>query len=64
MYNAKVNLHQMYSQIVIAAFGIVNGDAFRLVFGYDSFGNTCDSDNSDKKIENISLSGYNTKGRK
>ncbi|KAH3695270.1 choline transporter-like protein 1 isoform X1 [Dreissena polymorpha] len=50
--------------IVIAAFGIVNGDAFRLVFGYDSFGNTCDSDNSDKKIENISLSGYNTKGRK
>ncbi|XP_052775735.1 choline transporter-like protein 1 isoform X1 [Mya arenaria] len=49
--------------IFIAAFGIVNGDAFRLVFGYDSFGNTCDSDNSDKKIENVSLSGFNTKGR-
>lgn len=49
--------------IYIAAFGIMHGDAFRLVYGYDSFGNTCDSDNTDRKIENVSLSGMNMKGR-
>ncbi|KAK3591236.1 hypothetical protein CHS0354_010601 [Potamilus streckersoni] len=49
--------------IFIAAFGIKNGDAFRLVYGYDSFGNTCDQDNTDRAIGNISLSGQNMKGR-
>ncbi|XP_060578387.1 choline transporter-like protein 1 isoform X1 [Ruditapes philippinarum] len=50
--------------IFIAAFGIIHGDAFRLVYGYDSFGNTCDADNSDRKIENVTLSGRNMKGRR
>ncbi|KAK3090735.1 hypothetical protein FSP39_014173, partial [Pinctada imbricata] len=50
-------------QIYIAAFSIVNGDAWRLVYGYDSFGNTCDEDNSHKAIENVSFTGMNMKGK-
>ena len=53
----------LYPQIYIAAFSIVHGDAWRLVYGYDSFGNTCDEDNTNKAIPNISLSGMNMKGR-
>lgn len=49
--------------IFVAAFSILHGDAFRLVYGYDSFGNTCDADNTAKKIENVSLSGMDMKGR-
>ena len=52
-----------FLQIYIAAFSIVHGDAFRLVFGYDSYGNTCDSDNTGKEVKNVSLSGMNMKGR-
>lgn len=49
--------------IYIAAFSVSHGDAFRLVYGYDSFGNTCDEDNADKKMENVSLTGLNHKGK-
>jgi solute carrier family 44 protein 1 (choline transporter-like protein) len=50
-------------QIYIAAFSLNHGDAFRLVYGYDSYGNTCDEDNTDNKIENVTLSGLNLKGK-
>ena len=50
-------------QIFIAAFSISKGDAFRLIYGYDSFGNTCDENNAGNAIPNISLSGLNMKGR-
>lgn len=49
--------------IYIAVFSVSHGDAFRLVYGYDSYGNTCDEDNTDKKIENVTLSGLNLKGK-
>ncbi|XP_062574993.1 choline transporter-like protein 1 isoform X2 [Saccostrea cucullata] len=49
--------------IYIAAFSITHGDAWRLVYGYDSFGNTCDEDNTGKKIENVSFSGMNMEGK-
>ncbi|XP_052074047.1 choline transporter-like protein 1 isoform X2 [Mytilus californianus] len=49
--------------IYIAAFSVSHGDAFRLVYGYDSFGNTCDEDNADKMMENVSLTGLNHKGK-
>ena len=53
----------IFFQIYIAVFSIIHGDAFRLVYGYDSYGNTCDSDNSARKVKNVSLSGQNMKGR-
>ncbi|XP_061168216.1 choline transporter-like protein 1 isoform X1 [Saccostrea echinata] len=49
--------------IYIAAFSITHGDAWRLVYGYDSFGNTCDEDNTGKKIENVTFSGMNMEGK-
>ncbi|XP_041356726.1 choline transporter-like protein 1 [Gigantopelta aegis] len=49
--------------IFIAAFSISKGDAFRLIYGYDSFGNTCDENNEGNAIPNISLSGLNMKGK-
>ncbi|XP_035828132.1 choline transporter-like protein 1 [Aplysia californica] len=49
--------------IFIAAFSISKGDPFRLVYGTDSFGNTCDEDNSDRAIAGVKYSGYNLKGR-
>nr|XP_022317576.1 choline transporter-like protein 1 isoform X2 [Crassostrea virginica] len=49
--------------IFIAAFSITHGDAWRLVYGYDSFGNTCDEDNTGKKIENVTFSGMNMEGK-
>ncbi|XP_048758552.1 choline transporter-like protein 1 isoform X1 [Ostrea edulis] len=49
--------------IYIAAFSITHGDAWRLVYGHDSFGNTCDEDNRGRKIENVSFSGMNMEGR-
>ncbi|XP_076082252.1 choline transporter-like protein 1 isoform X2 [Mytilus galloprovincialis] len=49
--------------IYIAVFSVSHGDAFRLVYGYDSFGNTCDEDNADKAMENVSLTGLNHKGK-
>lgn len=50
-------------QIYIAVFSVQHGDAFRLVYGYDSFGNTCDEDNSDRAIPNMTLTGLNLKGQ-
>ncbi|XP_059178407.1 choline transporter-like protein 1 [Physella acuta] len=49
--------------IFIAAFSISKGDPFRLVYGTDSFGNTCDEDNSDRAIAGVKFSGRNLKGR-
>ncbi|XP_021343598.1 choline transporter-like protein 1 isoform X3 [Mizuhopecten yessoensis] len=49
--------------IYIAVFSVMHGDAFRLVYGYDSFGNTCDEDNTGRSIPNVSLSGMNMKSR-
>ncbi|CAH1775579.1 unnamed protein product, partial [Owenia fusiformis] len=48
--------------VYIAAFSILNGDGFRLLYGYDSYGNTCDRPN--QKIGNISLSGLDMTGKK
>ncbi|XP_064625712.1 choline transporter-like protein 1 [Lineus longissimus] len=41
--------------IYITAFSIVNGNFRRLVYGYDSYGDTCGSENT--QIINVSLSG-------
>ncbi|BFZ16524.1 hypothetical protein BsWGS_19563 [Bradybaena similaris] len=49
--------------IFIGAFSISKGDPFRLVYGTDSFGNTCDEDNSDRAIAGVRNSGRNLKGR-
>ncbi|BFY99685.1 hypothetical protein BsWGS_02725 [Bradybaena similaris] len=49
--------------IFIAAFSITKGDPFRLVYGTDSFGNTCDEDNTDRAIAGVRNSGRNLKGR-
>lgn len=49
--------------IYIAVFSVQHGDAFRLVYGYDSYGNTCDEDNTDRAIPNMTLTGLNLKGR-
>ena len=42
----------------VTVFSLMNGDATRLVYGYDSFGNTCNRENS--KISNVTLSGVDT----
>ncbi|XP_076462742.1 choline transporter-like protein 1 [Babylonia areolata] len=49
--------------IFVAVFSVTKGDAFRLVYGTDSFGNTCDEDNSGRAIPNVPFSGQNLKGR-
>uniref|UniRef100_A0A2C9JWL6 Choline transporter-like protein n=1 Tax=Biomphalaria glabrata TaxID=6526 RepID=A0A2C9JWL6_BIOGL len=49
--------------IFLGAFSISKGDPFRLVYGTDSFGNTCDEDNSKRAITGVSYSGRNLKGR-
>lgn len=46
----------------IAVHSIINGDAKRLFYGYDSFGNTCNQQYN-RPIENLSLSGMNTLGK-
>ena len=48
----------------MAVFAIRQGDAYRIVFGYDSFGNTCSEDNTAKAIANVSNSGMDVSGRK
>ncbi|GFO10729.1 choline transporter-like protein 1 [Plakobranchus ocellatus] len=50
-------------KIFVAAFSGSEGDPFRLVYGYDSFGNTCDADNSGKVIPGVRYAGWNLKGR-
>ena len=49
-------------QVYIAVYTILRGDAKRLVFGYDSFGNTCNKDNTLHPIRNVSYSGRDTTG--
>ena len=48
----------------MAVFAVRQGDAYRLVFGYDSYGNTCNEDNSAKAVENVTNSGMNVTGNK
>jgi len=45
----------------IAVFSFMFGDAKRLVYGYDSFGNTCNQQYN-SRIDNVSLSGRDTSG--
>ena len=46
----------------IAVYSFIKGDAKRLVYGYDSFGNTCNQEHN-TPIENMSLlSGRDTSG--
>ncbi|XP_013403883.1 choline transporter-like protein 1 isoform X2 [Lingula anatina] len=40
--------------IYIAVYSIVNGDAFRLLYGYDSYGNTCGEKNEMTVMSNFS----------
>ncbi|KAK7508117.1 hypothetical protein BaRGS_00000356, partial [Batillaria attramentaria] len=49
--------------VFVAVFSVTKGDAFRLVYGTDSYGNTCDEDNSARAIPNVKYSGWNLKGR-
>ena len=62
--------HRLYTpiclclQLYMAVFAVRQGDAYRLVFGYDSYGNTCNEDNSAKRVENVSNSGMNVLGNK
>ncbi|GLD72293.1 choline transporter-like protein 1 isoform X1, partial [Lates japonicus] len=46
----------------ICGFTIVTGGAARLVFGYDSYGNTCGRRN--EQIEGVKLSGLDHRDRK
>lgn len=41
----------------ICGFAIATGGASRLVSGYDSYGNTCGRNNTNKKIDGVPLSG-------
>ena len=52
--------------IYIAVFSLNEGDAWRIMYGYDSFGNTCNEDNRQRAgIANLtSLSGMEMTGRK
>ncbi|XP_025111130.1 choline transporter-like protein 1 isoform X2 [Pomacea canaliculata] len=49
--------------VFVAVFSVTKGDAFRLVYGTDSFGNTCDEDNTGRSVANVRYSGQNLKGR-
>lgn len=49
----------MMAQAYIAVFSFLYGDAKRLIYGYDSFGNTC-GQSQNSPIANMSLSGRNT----
>uniref|UniRef100_A0A3Q2P2V9 Choline transporter-like protein n=1 Tax=Fundulus heteroclitus TaxID=8078 RepID=A0A3Q2P2V9_FUNHE len=48
----------------IFGFAIATGGAFRLVSGYDSYGNTCGRNNTNKKIEGVPLSGADMTAKK
>jgi solute carrier family 44 protein 1 (choline transporter-like protein) len=50
-------------QVFVAVFSVTKGDAFRLVYGADSYGNTCDEDNRGRAIPEVPLSGQMLKGR-
>ena len=49
-------------QVYIAVFSIMNGDGKKLVYGYDSFGNTCNQNNVNNKITNVTDSGRDLQG--
>jgi len=51
----------MSIQAYIAVYSFLHGEARRMVYGYDSFGNICDQPQN-SLIENMSLSGRNTSG--
>ncbi len=56
------NLFQVY----IAVYSVMQGDALRLVYGYDSFGNTCNRGNNAKiktNLTDVPLSGQDTTGK-
>lgn len=57
-----VSLYLSIVQGSICAFTIVTGGAARLVFGYDSYGNTCGRGNG--RIEGVQLSGLDHTDRK
>ena len=46
----------------MAVYSVVRGDGRRMLFGYDSFGNTCNQE-FNAPIENLTYSGMNTKGK-
>ncbi|KAL3270224.1 hypothetical protein HHI36_009280 [Cryptolaemus montrouzieri] len=48
--------------VIIAAFSFVYGNPIRLINGYDSFGNTCGTNNN-KKIGSLEYSGMDTSDR-
>ncbi|KAK2149879.1 hypothetical protein LSH36_433g03003 [Paralvinella palmiformis] len=48
--------------VYIAVFSIMNGDGKKLVYGYDSFGNTCNQNNVNNKIPNVTDSGRDLQG--
>ena len=48
-------------QIYVAAFSLVNGDGWRLLYGYDSYGNVCNKKN--EKIGNMTFSGMDMTGK-
>ena len=50
-----------FSQGYIGAISVVSGDPYRIVFGSDSWGNTCNRDNS--QIENSSLPAEDLTGK-
>ncbi len=47
-------------QLYIAVYAVMRGDALRLVYGYDTFGNTCNRKNNPDLGANYSLSGQDT----
>jgi len=59
--HVSVDLIGMLLQVYIAVYSFLHGDAKRLIYGYDSFGNTCNQRHN-TPIENMSLSGRDTSG--
>jgi len=51
----------LFVQAFIAVYSFIYGDARRLIYGYDSFGNICNKEHN-TPIANASLSGRNTSG--
>ncbi|XP_043969718.1 choline transporter-like protein 1 [Gambusia affinis] len=49
---------------LICGFAIATGGASRLVSGYDSYGNTCGRNNTNKKIDGVPLSGADMTAKK
>ena len=52
-----------FIQIYIAVFTGISGNIFRLVYGYDSYGNVCNMANNKKLHPNLTEGGKDMSGK-